>query len=117
MSGAWISVSERLPDEGTPVLVWVPSWGSQEVAYLDLDMGPHAWRWCDEYLSPDNAPTHWQPLPAAPRGAGAGDGPGTSEGSRALFEQWYRSKYRDDMLGSPHCTTSWFAWLAARGAA
>lgn len=66
---AWISVEDRLPEEGTPVLVWVPAWSSQEVAHLNRDFDPHPWRWCDEYLTPDTAPTHWQPLPAAPSAA------------------------------------------------
>lgn len=62
----WISVTERLPDEWMPVLVW--SWcGFCEVAvYLGI---PGKWRvtWNHNLLDEDTV-THWMPLPEAPKG-------------------------------------------------
>ena len=67
MSGAWIPVSERLPERGQMVIVSFRSpWGgrrkvSAETFWIDERGG---WTGCDSMK--DGRPTHWMPLPAKP---------------------------------------------------
>jgi hypothetical protein len=66
----WISVDERLPTEETEVLVtgwqWnIPARGRYQVIGVLMDgLWGEPGRLPDEELHP---PTHWQPLPAAPK--------------------------------------------------
>ena len=59
---AWVSVEERLPESGAPVLVWCDGCGRAGVAWIRQG----AW------LMPEPQPlgyesiTHWMPLPAGP---------------------------------------------------
>lgn len=59
---AWVSVEERLPESGAPVLVWCDGCGCAGVAWIRQG----AW------LMPEPQPlgyesiTHWMPLPAGP---------------------------------------------------
>jgi hypothetical protein len=61
MSGEWISVTERLPDEEQDVIVFTNE--GTHVAALDEDGV-----WCpshgDGWMFPDVS--HWMPLPAPP---------------------------------------------------
>ena len=69
----WISVKDRLPEEGQDVLVWYH--GSYDVAYLQkvkpVKLQPpqfnnvEMFEWCfDDFEDVDV--THWMPLPAPP---------------------------------------------------
>lgn len=58
----WISVDERLPEQGVPVLVYKnrysEAYGNMETAYFENGR----WRGsCGEFI------THWMPLPEPPR--------------------------------------------------
>ena len=82
----WISVKDRLPEKGVPVLVFVPRKGDEEkyitIDLLDPDSDGDIWYWHnDNYeryvlagppgsIGPsEEAPyTHWQPLPEPPKG-------------------------------------------------
>ena len=60
----WISVLDKLPDDRTPVLVYAEYWSRFAfVAHLNHGL------WTGEAIlsEPANV-THWQPLPAPPRG-------------------------------------------------
>ena len=73
----WISVKDRLPEEGQDVLVWYH--GSYDVAYLQkvkpVKLQPpqfnnvEMFEWCF-YDFEDVDVTHWQPLPAPPKEEG-----------------------------------------------
>jgi hypothetical protein len=60
MSGEWIPVTERLPDDGVVVLAWLGKrvvFGySREGQWIDTLYG-----WVLK-----NEPSHWMPLPAPP---------------------------------------------------
>jgi hypothetical protein len=58
----WISVSERLPEPGMPVLCAMPS-GSVEVRRKREYAG--FWEWWDGDID-EIAVTHWMPLPQPP---------------------------------------------------
>ena len=74
-AGGWVSVSERLPEPGTPVLVATKSdpvrrqyLGSEGgifcwMAPIDVDL---AWRDALDNYDGDPTVTHWQPLPEPP---------------------------------------------------
>jgi len=66
MESQWISVDDRLPEEGTIVLIYVKSWGDVlYTGYLNHDDG---WHDADgELLLGFNAPTHWANLPQPPK--------------------------------------------------
>jgi hypothetical protein len=59
----WISVEERLPERG--VVVWTVSRGAMATAYLGPDCGWFFATYGYGRLSP--LPTHWMPLPEAPK--------------------------------------------------
>jgi hypothetical protein len=62
---AWISVDERLPEEGTSVLA-AHGLGIADVMYqIFNDHGKACWRDC--YGDSASPPTHWQPLPPPPQ--------------------------------------------------
>jgi hypothetical protein len=65
--GEWISVKDRLPEDGSSVLVFIPDYPdaylSNRVAWLDCDTTPPLW--IHEGVDIDGV-THWQPLPAPP---------------------------------------------------
>jgi hypothetical protein len=72
----WISVSERLPEEGVCVLVWLPGFGRASVASVRSDFSSRHW-WngeeeffkgdCGVLFGDDDAPSHWMPLPEPPQ--------------------------------------------------
>jgi hypothetical protein len=60
MSGGWIAVSERMPEEGTVVLAWLDT-----RVVFGLVRGDE---WIDTlygWVVPEG-PSHWMPLPAKP---------------------------------------------------
>lgn len=67
----WIPVAERLPEEGTPVLVWVPQFLIPFVGYVNHEYEPPWLIALDVEHLTDEQPTHWKalspsPLPADP---------------------------------------------------
>lgn len=64
----WISAKDRLPEEGTPVLVVRPIYTLKEMYVAFLENG----KWCDNYfgreiaLEADKKITHWAELPELP---------------------------------------------------
>lgn len=71
----WISVKERLPEEGVSVIcldngnpnyipanddIYVAAWCSRLGSFTDEYMGDH------DFLG-KRSPTHWMPLPAPPK--------------------------------------------------
>ena len=64
IKNGWISVKDRLPDEGIDVLMWFEQ--NMTVGFrLECD-------WCayadgGYYTSCDSKPTHWMPLPEPPK--------------------------------------------------
>jgi hypothetical protein len=67
LRGQWIPVEERLPEDGTSALVYIPQWEDtylrNQVAWINYDETPPTWINSGESLL---GVTHWQPLPAAP---------------------------------------------------
>lgn len=67
---------ETAPRDGTPVLVYPPTWGSKAASIAVWDRDEYAkeprpyWRRDDglgkKYLSREKPPTHWMPLPLPP---------------------------------------------------
>ena len=68
---------ETAPKDGTPVLVYPPTWAKAIASIAKWNKDEYAkkprpyWRRVDDYgkvtISRDNPPTHWMPLPAAPK--------------------------------------------------
>ena len=58
----WIQVTERLPEEDTRVLVWIPD-DPRSYTKMDTDR-LHEGRW----VRWGESITHWMPLPPAPKG-------------------------------------------------
>jgi hypothetical protein len=69
MSGGWISVTERLPEKGVPVIGWFPG----ATQSFECALNEHDGVWCEWgtriYLYEDERPTHWMPFPAGPTDA------------------------------------------------
>lgn len=63
-AGKWISVKERLPERGDPVLCQEETWGTTVGHWGNTFDGGVEWR-CEAYSYPQ-AITHWQPLPDPP---------------------------------------------------
>jgi hypothetical protein len=71
MNGEWISVTERLPEEGQPdsILLYLDyrdGYGGQAVGYF---LGGEFWLYEDGNITCDKAEvdaTHWMPLPEPP---------------------------------------------------
>lgn len=70
MASEWISVKDRLPEDGVEVLACKGAlvaldggFASRYVAWLDYDTNPPQWIISGE---PTDEITHWQPLPAPP---------------------------------------------------
>ncbi len=74
----WISVEERLPEEGTEVLLAGYLHGNQDKGYWqEVALFAHGrfYRWdneADDFSQSCDHKTHWQPLPAAPSASQAG---------------------------------------------
>ena len=62
MSGAWIPVSERLPEPGETVLVW--HHGEVQMAWLNHLANGVAYFVRDTHYNFE--PTHWMPMPEPP---------------------------------------------------
>lgn len=64
---AWVSVEERLPEDGDSVLIFVPGWEDKylryRVAWIDYDVTPPQWVCNGEIV--DNV-TEWASLPSPP---------------------------------------------------
>lgn len=59
----WIPVSERLPEDGDVVIIWVTSY--MELGWYDADVAA----WKSEYVNDyEGDVTHWMPLPQPPKG-------------------------------------------------
>ena len=63
LTGGWISVNDRLPESGIPVLIYNPHWNYGVVAnYAGCGV------WMDSYKQRMTyTPTHWHPLPEPPK--------------------------------------------------
>lgn len=68
----WISVEERLPEQGQLVLVWGKRWFDDAakiiVAYYSGDWRASELAWTDDGIEEATVSdvTHWQPLPERP---------------------------------------------------
>lgn len=111
--GGWISVKDRLPIEGLSVLVgWT---GSTDCAIALRNRGEWTSHWNDTCFSGgEEPPTHWQVLPAPPRGTAIPDTFAVKrfEGSRPWGSRANSGIY--------HVGTGWLVWnfveeWAARG--
>ena len=64
----WIPVSERLPEDGDSVLIFIPKWEDEylrfRVAWIDYDDSPPNWIHYGEAV---DGVTHWMRLPEAPK--------------------------------------------------
>ena len=61
--GCWISVKDRLPETGEPVLIHNPNWDYGVVAnYAGEGVWMDSW-----YKRMTYTPTHWIPLPESPK--------------------------------------------------
>ena len=60
----WISVKDRLPEEGQDVLVF----DEGTISVKSLSSYTHKWHPYENGF--DCEPSHWMPLPAAPKGEG-----------------------------------------------
>lgn len=57
----WISVTDKLPEAGIDVLVWIPKDGWQEIGWYEVIN--------NKWFNGDGEeiiPTHWMPLPEPP---------------------------------------------------
>lgn len=61
MGGAWIPVTERLPEDGVRVLAWDSREGCARVAYLDS-----IWHMVGFDDDTPICVSHWMPLPERP---------------------------------------------------
>ena len=62
----WISVKDKLPEVGQPVLIYYPYWTGLEVQVARLEYDKLTFDICGEFNASVNKVTHWQPLPEAP---------------------------------------------------
>lgn len=63
--GKWISVNEKLPQEGMEVLVYLPGKGGRiKIDFMDTESQGKEDPW-NTYVK--SAITHWMPLPEAPK--------------------------------------------------
>lgn len=65
-ASAWISVKDRLPEYGVPVIgVWYPA----NMQLCERAKGAFADYWCETHNTMNHlcAPTHWMPLPDPPK--------------------------------------------------
>lgn len=66
--GGWISVKERMPDDGTNILVANAKTGSQYVSHKDLIwFSPERLAFVPTSYFHEFEFTHWMPLPEPPR--------------------------------------------------
>lgn len=72
----WVPVTERLPDEGVPVLVTYIGYNTKKahsdgIAKWSIEANSHngGWLWNYEDTSVAVEITHWRPLPAPPEGS------------------------------------------------
>ena len=67
----WVSVAERLPKYGVPVLLVIGGTVQQTAAVLDHDARDgRRWEWLPHFEAdpaPLEAATHWMPLPDPPK--------------------------------------------------
>ena len=62
----WISVKDRLPEVGQPVVIYYPYWTGLEVQVARLEYDKLTFDICGEFNASVNKVTHWQPLPEPP---------------------------------------------------
>lgn len=63
----WISVKDRLPEVGQPVVIYYPYWTGLEVQVARLEYDKLTFDICGEFNASVNKVTHWQPLPEPPK--------------------------------------------------
>ena len=82
----WISVEERLPEEGDSVLVGRAGKRNPRIAYLRNGFWGDAWELpCFE--DDKQLPTHWQPLPEPPKASGPFFVSDDLGGARAVYHR------------------------------
>lgn len=61
----WIRSADRMPEEGTEVLLWIPAYGRPFVGYVNWD-NKHGWTSEGEPLGVDELPSLWMRVPPPP---------------------------------------------------
>ena len=62
----WVSVKDRLPEDGEGVLTYDTNFGQRVDYMLKVDCMEEPYVWCNRLVTDWEAVTHWQPLPKAP---------------------------------------------------
>ena len=63
----WISVKDRLPEIGQPVLICIPKWEGEEIQAAKLESDGKMFEVCGEFYAGTWDVTHWMPLPEPPK--------------------------------------------------
>jgi len=63
----WISVKDRLPEEGKQVMTYDKNFGYRVDYMIKTKNMEELYVWCNRLITEWESVTHWQPLPKAPQ--------------------------------------------------